>query len=138
MPTVCAITGHAVAAGCMLALVHDYVVMREDRGFVYMSELDAGIKLVKYFTVFFNDKIPDNQTRRDLLLRSARLTAHEAMDRGIVDRVAHGIEDTIEEAVGLAEEVAATVSDGSKLAEKRKLMFPETWRHVSAAAGSKL
>ncbi|KAJ4768007.1 Enoyl-CoA delta isomerase 3 [Rhynchospora pubera] len=138
MPTVCAVTGHAAAAGCALVLAHDYVVMREDRGFFYMSELDVGLKFVKYFEVFFNEKIPDNQTRRDVLLRSARVTAREAMARGIVDRAAQGIEGTIEEALRLAEEVAATVSDGSKLAEKRKLMFSETWRHVSAAGGSKL
>lgn len=49
-----------------------------------------------------------------------------------------GIEGTVEEAVRLAEEVAATVSNGVKLAEKRKLMLPETWRHVSASPGSKL
>ncbi|KAJ4750152.1 Enoyl-CoA delta isomerase 3 [Rhynchospora pubera] len=138
MPTVCAVTDHAAAAGCALVLAHDYVVMREDRGFFYMSELDVGLKFVKYFEVFFNEKIPDNQTRRDVLLRSARVTAREAMARGIVDRAAQGIEGTIEEALRLAEEVAATVSDGSKLAEKRKLMFSETWRHVSAAGGSKL
>ncbi|XP_078164494.1 enoyl-CoA delta isomerase 1, peroxisomal-like [Carex rostrata] len=138
MPTICAITGHAAAAGCALVLAHDYVVMRGDRGFFYMSELDAGLKFVKYFEVLFNEKIPDSQTRRDVLLRSAKLTAQEAVNRRIVDRVADGIEGTVEEATRLALELAATVSTGAKLAEKRKLMLPETWRHVSTSAGSKL
>jgi hypothetical protein len=44
MPTVAAVTGHAAAAGCALALAHDSVVMRASRGFLYMSEVDAGIK----------------------------------------------------------------------------------------------
>lgn len=103
-----------------------------------MSELDVGLKFVKYFEVLFNEKIPDSQTRRDVLLRSAKLTAREALARRIVDHVADGIEGTVEEATRLAEEVAATVSNGAKLVEKRKLMLPETWRHVSTGPSSKL
>jgi Delta3-Delta2-enoyl-CoA isomerase len=91
MPTVCAVTGHAAAGGCGLVLAHDYVVMRGDRGFFYMSELDVGLKFVRYFDMLFNEKISDSQTRRDVLLRSAKLTAREALARRIVDRVAEGI-----------------------------------------------
>lgn len=42
MPTIAAVTGHAAAAGLVLALSHDYVLMRRDRGVMYMSELDIG------------------------------------------------------------------------------------------------
>ncbi|XP_058200567.1 enoyl-CoA delta isomerase 2, peroxisomal-like [Rhododendron vialii] len=42
MPTIAAVTGHAAAAGMMLVSSHDYVLMRSDRGVLYMSELDMG------------------------------------------------------------------------------------------------
>ncbi|KAI8566408.1 hypothetical protein RHMOL_Rhmol02G0037900 [Rhododendron molle] len=42
MPTIAAVTGHAAAAGLMLPLSHDYVLMRGDRGVMYLSELDWG------------------------------------------------------------------------------------------------
>ncbi|KAJ3693885.1 hypothetical protein LUZ60_009365 [Juncus effusus] len=139
MPTVCAVTGHVAAGGCALVLAHDYVVMRGDRGFFYMSEMDVGLKFVEYFKVLFKEKIPDMRVRRDVLLRSERLKAGNAVARGIVDLAAQGgIEGTVEEALRLAKEVAKEVSSGAKLAQKRKLMFPETWKHVSIGLGSKL
>jgi Delta3-Delta2-enoyl-CoA isomerase len=43
------VTGHAAAAGCALALAHNVAIMQASCGFLYMSEVDAGIKIVDYF-----------------------------------------------------------------------------------------
>jgi Delta3-Delta2-enoyl-CoA isomerase len=59
MPTVAAVTGHAAAAGMMLALAHDYVYMRGDRGVFYMSELDIGLPFPDYFMALMRAKITD-------------------------------------------------------------------------------
>jgi enoyl-CoA hydratase/carnithine racemase len=40
VPTIAAINGHAYAAGMMLALSHDFRVMRDDRGFLCLPEVD--------------------------------------------------------------------------------------------------
>lgn len=43
MPTAAAIVGHAFGAGAMLAMAHDFRVMRADRGFFRFPEADINI-----------------------------------------------------------------------------------------------
>ncbi|KAF8663304.1 hypothetical protein HU200_055916 [Digitaria exilis] len=131
MPTVAAVTGHAAAAGCALALAHDAVVMRGSRGFLYMSEVDAGIKIVDFFAELVREKVPDAVARRDQLLRGDKMTAAEAVRRGIVDAaVDGGVEDVVEAAVAEAERLAARGWDGEVVAEIRKALWPKVWSKV--------
>ncbi|MBV9098703.1 MAG: enoyl-CoA hydratase/isomerase family protein, partial [Frankiaceae bacterium] len=43
VPTVAAVQGHAFAAGAMLAVAHDRVLMRADRGYWCVPEVDLGL-----------------------------------------------------------------------------------------------
>src|SRR3954454_3936178 len=43
VPTIAAINGHAFGAGAMLAMAHDFRVMREDRGYFCFPEVDIHI-----------------------------------------------------------------------------------------------
>ncbi|XP_040382394.1 enoyl-CoA delta isomerase 2, peroxisomal-like [Oryza brachyantha] len=131
MPTVAAVTGHAAAAGCALALAHDAVVMRASRGFLYMSEVDAGIKIVDYFAELIRQKVPDAVNRRDLLLRGDKMAAAEALRRGVVDAaVDGGVDDVVAAAVQAAEALAARGWDGEIVAENRKAIWPALWTKV--------
>jgi enoyl-CoA hydratase/carnithine racemase len=46
VPTIAAINGHAFAGGFMLAFAHDYRIMRTDRGFLCLPEIDLGMGLL--------------------------------------------------------------------------------------------
>lgn len=131
VPTVAAVTGHAAAAGCALALAHDAVVMRASRGFLYMSEVDAGLKIVDFFAELIRQKVPDAVNRRDLVLRGDKMTAADALRRGIVDAaVDGGVDDVVAAAVREAEALAARGWDGEIVAETRKAIWPELWAKV--------
>lgn len=66
VPTVAAVQGHVFAAGAMFALAHDFRVMRADRGFFCLPEVELGIP----FTVGMTALVQSRLTAR---------TAHEAM-----------------------------------------------------------
>ncbi|MCG2942458.1 enoyl-CoA hydratase/isomerase family protein, partial [Escherichia coli] len=43
LPTAAAVNGHAFGGGAMLAMAHDYRVMRDDRGYFCFPEVDINI-----------------------------------------------------------------------------------------------
>jgi enoyl-CoA hydratase/carnithine racemase len=69
VPTVAALQGHTFAAGAMLSLAHDQRVMRADRGYWCLPEVDINIP----FTHGMNALI---------MARLSKATAHEAMTTG--------------------------------------------------------
>ncbi|KAF8663306.1 hypothetical protein HU200_055918 [Digitaria exilis] len=136
MPTVAAVTGHAAGSGCALALAHDAVVMRASRGFLYMSEVDAGIKVAGFVGELLREKVPDAVARRDLLMEGRKMTAAEASRRGIVDAAVDGeVEDVVAAAVAVAEDLAARGWDGETVAEIRKVTWPALWSKVNDYGG---
>ncbi|KAL6970534.1 Enoyl-CoA delta isomerase 2, mitochondrial [Sarracenia purpurea var. burkii] len=125
MPTIAAVTGHAAAAGMLLAMSHDYFFMRKDRGVLYMSELDIGMTLPDYFTALLRSKIGSAAARRDVTLKAAKLRAAEAVAMGIVDSAHDSVEAVVEAAVRLGQELVKRNWDGEVYAEIRKSMYPD-------------
>ncbi|CAA6661147.1 unnamed protein product [Spirodela intermedia] len=133
MPTVAAVTGHAAAAGFFLVLAHDYALMRADRGFLYMSEVDRGLPIIDAVMSLARAKMAP-RARREALLGGAKLTAAAAAERGIVDGVCGGAAETVAAAVRLGEELAGLTWDGPSYAAARIAVFPEFAKIVELAA----
>lgn len=125
MPTIAAITGHASAAGLMFVLAHDYAIMRKDRGFLYMSELDIGLKISARFMALIRSKVGNPATQREMVLRAAKLTAKEAVEMGIIDSAYVGAEETVKAAVELGQELVMRNWDGHVYCQNRKVIYKE-------------
>lgn len=130
LPTIAAVNGHAAAAGLILALSHDYVIMRKDRGVLYMSELDLGMPFPGYFLSLMRAKIADPRTLRDVVLRASKIRAAEAAERKIIDGAVETPEATLEAAVRMGEELAARKWEGKVYASIRMRAFSELCREV--------
>ena len=105
-PTVAAMNGHAFAGGAMLALTHDYRVMRADRGFFCLPEIDLRMPLAPGMTELIRIRMTP-QTFRDAILTGSRWGAAECVARGIVD-----------EAAALAEVLPRAIARAAELAKK--------------------
>jgi enoyl-CoA hydratase/carnithine racemase len=85
--TVAAVNGHAFAAGAMLATAHDFVIMREDRGFWCLPEVDLGLPLTPRMFEVVAAHLPE-ATLRESLLTGRRYPGPEALKAGIAHELA--------------------------------------------------
>lgn len=100
MYTVAAINGHAFAAGAMLALAHDARVMRTDRGYFCLPEVDLGMPLAPGMTAIITARL-SSQVAHEAIVTGRRFPADECLAKGIVDAVAPE-DDVLRDAVALA------------------------------------
>lgn len=118
MPTIAALNGHAAAGGLIFALCHDYIFMRKERGFLYLSEMDIGLVVPEWFHVVFKSKL-SGRVRREIALEAAKLTAEMAVERGIVEKACDGAEGTMVAAMGLGRQLLGRKWDGHVYAKNR-------------------
>jgi Delta3-Delta2-enoyl-CoA isomerase len=84
IPTAAAINGHAFAAGAMLALAHDFRIMRSDRGYFCLPEVDINIPFAPGMTALIKSRLTPNVFRH-LLLTGSRIGGPQAKEMGVVD-----------------------------------------------------
>lgn len=102
-PTVCAVQGFAAGGGFSLAIACDLVVAAESARFV-MAYTRAGLT-PDGSSSYFLPRLVGLQRAMDLALTNRVLTAREALDWGLVSRIA-GDSDLRTEAEALARELA--------------------------------
>jgi len=85
--TVAAVNGHAFGAGGQLVVAHDYSVMRRERGYWCMPEIDMPAPLHPGMTALLQARLPQRSVHESLVT-GKRYTAAEAVARQIVDEVA--------------------------------------------------
>ncbi|HVM66675.1 MAG TPA: enoyl-CoA hydratase-related protein [Acidimicrobiales bacterium] len=89
VPSVAAIQGHAFAAGAMLAFGHDFRVMREDRGYFCLPEIDLKRPLSAPSVAVVRAKVSPSLLP-ELLIAARRYSGPDALAAGIVHAVAPG------------------------------------------------
>jgi enoyl-CoA hydratase/carnithine racemase len=102
--TVAAVNGHAFAAGGMLALCCDSRVMREDRGYFCLPEVDLGLAFTPGMTRLITARLPA-ATAHEAMVTGRRYGGLEAVAAGIVDEAVPA-----GQVVGVAAERAAALA----------------------------
>ncbi|WP_320671407.1 enoyl-CoA hydratase-related protein [Patulibacter defluvii] len=112
LPTVAAIQGHAFAGGALLALTHDHRIMRADRGFVCLPEVDIRIPFSPGMTELLIARLPV-WTSNEALTTGRRYGGVDAAAARIVDEAVAEEEllpRAIERAASLAGKDPATLA----------------------------
>ncbi|WP_435193550.1 enoyl-CoA hydratase/isomerase family protein [Streptomyces sp. NRRL F-5630] len=115
--TVAALTGHTFAAGAMWALAHDVRVMRADRGWFCLPEVDLGLPFQPGMTALIRSRLTP-ATAHEAMTTGRRYPAREALASGLVDAVAEAdqvVAEAVERARALAPKavpVRAEIKEG--------------------------
>jgi enoyl-CoA hydratase/carnithine racemase len=134
LPTVAAIQGHSFAAGAMLALAHDWRVMRADRGYFCLPEADINIPFTPGMSALIQSKLTP-QAASLTIVGAKRVGGEEAAGFGIVD-AAVAEDQVLAQAVALAGAHAAKL--GSTLSTIKQRMYAPALVTLEDAEANKL
>jgi enoyl-CoA hydratase/carnithine racemase len=87
VPTAAALVGHAFGAGAMLALAHDFRVMRADRGYFCFPEADIRIPFTPGMAALIQAKLTP-QAAVASMTTGRRFGGGDAASLGLIDAVA--------------------------------------------------
>ncbi|MFO7777384.1 MAG: enoyl-CoA hydratase-related protein [Nitriliruptoraceae bacterium] len=104
-PTVCAATGHAIAAGSMLAMVCDHAVATEG-GFWGLTETRVGLEVPDFGIALARANLPPDHLE-DLLIPGERIDAAAAVAAGFADVLASDAATAVSLARSRTEELTA-------------------------------
>lgn len=84
VPAVAACQGHVFAAGAMLALAHDARVMRADRGYFCLPEVDISIPFTPGMSALIQARLPQ-PVQHEAMTTGRRYGGSDALAAGVVD-----------------------------------------------------
>lgn len=123
--TVSACNGHAFGAGAQLVVAHDYRLMRAERGFFCMPEIDMRAFLHPGMTALLAARLPA-QTVHEVIATGRRYGGGDAKAAGIV-------EEALPEAELLPRAVALAAGLAAKAHPVMKRLKSDLYPHVLAA-----
>lgn len=129
MVTVASLNGHTFAAGGMLALVHDARVMRADRGFFCLPEVDINIPFTPGMAALIQARLSP-AAAHEAMTTGRRYGGVGALAAGIVDEAVDGGEDEVL-ATAVARAGALTGKRGATLAAIKTTMYGPALRALT-------
>jgi enoyl-CoA hydratase/carnithine racemase len=125
--TVAACNGHAFGAGAQLVVAHDFRLMRADRGYFCMPEIDMKAFLHPGMTALLAARLPA-QTVHEVLATGRRYGGGDARTAGIV-------EEALPEAALLPRALELAGGLAAKAHPVMKRLKSDLYPHVLAALG---
>jgi enoyl-CoA hydratase/carnithine racemase len=120
--TVAAVNGHAFGAGALLSSAHDRIVMREDRGYWCMPEVDIALPVGPDMAALLSARLPAEAVH-EALVTGRRFGGADALAAGIVAEVGPE-EEVLDRAVAWARPLAG--KDRSVIATHKRILHGAT------------
>jgi enoyl-CoA hydratase/carnithine racemase len=133
VPTIAAVNGHAFGAGAMLAVAHDFRIMRSDRGYLCFPEVDIAIPFTPGMAALVQAKLTPAAAIA-AMTTGRRFDAAAAVEYGLVDRAAEE-SALVAAATGAVRPLAG--KDRDTLGSIKSTMFTGAHAALRAAAAAR-
>lgn len=131
VPTIAAVNGHAFGGGGLVALAHDWRLMRADRGFFCLPEVDIALPFTPGMAALVQAKLTP-RAAVDTMTTGARLGGTDAAAAGIVDGTATE-ESLVADAIARVAPLAG--KDRTALGAIKETMFGPALALLRGSAG---
>ena len=118
-PTVAAITGHAIAGGCILAMCCDYRFIAKGHKLMGLNEVKLGLP-VPYLPDRLLHAIAGVCKAREIMENGKLYPSNEALDMGIVDKILP-IENVVETAIEHADTLGSLPKVGYEMIKQNRV-----------------
>jgi enoyl-CoA hydratase/carnithine racemase len=122
-PTVAAITGHAIAGGCILAMCCDYRFIAKGHKLMGLNEVKLGLP-VPYLPDRLLHAIAGVCRAREIMESGNLYPSNEALEMGIVDKIL-AIENVVETAIEHAETLGSLPKVGYEMIKQNRVEMIE-------------
>lgn len=133
IPTVAVLGGHCFAGGVFFAMAHDARIMRADRGFVCLPEVDMGVVFTPGMFAQLKATLPPATVHKAMAF-GHRFAAAEAVSSGLVHEAVE-LERLLPRALEIANSLAG--KDRATLAELKKNVYADAIAALGAEAPSR-
>eukprot|EP01015_Nassula_variabilis_P016219 TRINITY_DN2469_c0_g1_i16.p1 TRINITY_DN2469_c0_g1~~TRINITY_DN2469_c0_g1_i16.p1 ORF type:complete len:261 (+),score=32.00 TRINITY_DN2469_c0_g1_i16:66-848(+) len=110
-PSIAIINGHAIGAGLMFVMCHDYRIMREDKGFVSLPEILLGMPIPPGMLASVLGKVPKHIVK-NMVFTGQYIDGQTALRYGLVDKLAKN-----EDLIKAAKEIIPSFSYAAKFTD---------------------
>jgi enoyl-CoA hydratase/carnithine racemase len=117
-PTVAALTGHAVAGGCVLALCCDYRIMAEGKKSIGLNEIKLGVPVPFLPDCILRDVVGTRHAR-DIMETGEFSAPDEALRMGLIDQ-AVPVQQVVPESMSMCRKLGAELSMAYALIKKNR------------------
>lgn len=118
-PTAAAITGHAIAGGCILTLCCDYRFIAKDHKLIGLNEVKLGLP-VPYLPDRLLHALAGIRKAREIMESGKFYSSHEAFGMGIVDKILP-MEDVVKTAIEHTDTLGSLPKVGYEMIKKNRV-----------------
>lgn len=126
LPTVAAVSGHAIAGGAMLAFACDLRYAAEGPFRIHLNEVAIGLPLPSWAIALAQSAVPP-RWHTEAILHARLYSPDEALERGIIDGVARPATSLLEIACAAAVPLAALDQAAYAVAKQRHRARAVKW-----------